>query len=73
MKKELFDLNLAVSYYEPESSIRPRSAPVDKPDEECVVALCYQWFLKYGEDEWKEKVENHLESANFNAYNEKTH
>lgn len=66
VKKELMDQNLAVPYYEPEGEI------VSRTGDQCIVACCYQWFLKYGEDEWKEKVRSHLNSDDFKAYNAKT-
>jgi leucyl-tRNA synthetase len=38
---------VAIPYAEPESEVISRSADV------CVVALVDQWYLDYGEDEWK--------------------
>lgn len=66
VKKHLLDNNLAVPYYEPEGEVVSRSG------DNCIVASCYQWFLKYGEDEWKEFVRSHLKSKEFKAYNAKT-
>ena len=54
------------SFYEPESEIISRTGDV------CIVASCYQWFMKYGEEVWKENVRRHLLSDNFTAYNTKT-
>ena len=48
VKKYLMEAGLAVPYYEPEGEVVSRSG------DNCIVASCYQWFLKYGEDEWKE-------------------
>jgi len=31
--------------------------------DECVVALCDQWFLNYGDVEWKNSVRKYLESV----------
>ncbi|XP_067950073.1 leucine--tRNA ligase, cytoplasmic-like [Watersipora subatra] len=42
----LYKNNLAVKYMEPERKVISRSA------DECVVALCDQWYLKYGEEKW---------------------
>ncbi|KAL4230623.1 Leucine--tRNA ligase [Mactra antiquata] len=39
--------NEAVKYMEPEKQVMSRSG------DECVVALCDQWYLNYGEEEWK--------------------
>ena len=66
VKKELQAQNLCVPYYEPEGEI------VSRTEDKCIVACCYQWFLKYGEDEWKEKVRAHLSGPGFSAYNPKT-
>jgi leucyl-tRNA synthetase len=66
VKQHLLDEKLAVPYYEPESEIISRTGDV------CIVASCYQWFMRYGEDEWKEFVRKHLLSENFTAYNTKT-
>lgn len=50
IQKELVDSSDAVIYYEPEKTIISRS------NDECVVALCDQWYLDYGEEDWKEKT-----------------
>jgi leucyl-tRNA synthetase len=42
LQKILIDKNEAVVYYEPEKTIISRSG------DECVVALCDQWFVDYG-------------------------
>ena len=57
---------MAVPYYEPEGLI------ISRTGDKCIVASCYQWFLKYGEEEWKEFVRAHLLSDEFKAYNAKT-
>lgn len=54
VKQHLLDENLAVPYYEPESEVVSRTGDV------CIVASCYQWFLAYGEENWKEFVRSHL-------------
>lgn len=66
VRKQLIDSNEAAIYYEPESEILSRTG------DECVVALCDQWFLTYGEEQWKDFVKEHVKSENFNAYNPKT-
>ena len=40
----------AVLYQEPERRVVSRSG------DECVVALCDQWYLDYGQKEWKEQT-----------------
>lgn len=42
--------NIEIVYKEPEKQIISRSG------DECVVALCDQWFLDYGNEVWKNKV-----------------
>lgn len=66
VKQHLLENNLAVPYYEPEGEI------VSRTGDQCIVATCYQWFLKYGEDSWRDQVKAHVTSDNFNTYNKKT-
>lgn len=47
IKTELVQTKQAVLYMEPEKTIMSRSG------DECVVALCDQWYLDYGEAAWK--------------------
>lgn len=47
IRDELIRQGLACKYYEPESRVISRSM------DECVVALCDQWYLDYGEPQWK--------------------
>jgi leucyl-tRNA synthetase len=54
VKKHLIDEGLAVPYYEPESEIMSRTG------DKCIVACCYQWFLRYGEEDWKNFVKEHI-------------
>ena len=54
LKDRLIQAHDAVVYMEPEKKIVSRSG------EECVVALCDQWYLKYGESQWKETTEKCL-------------
>ena len=44
---ELVESKFACIYQEPEKTIISRS------NDECVVALCDQWYLDYGNSEWK--------------------
>ena len=50
-KVEAFPVS-TTRYFEPDGLATPRSTP----DVECVVALVDQWYLKYGDAEWKAKV-----------------
>nr|KAG5701780.1 hypothetical protein BaRGS_000770 [Batillaria attramentaria] len=58
IQKLLVSQNEAVVYQEPENQIISRSG------DECVVALCDQWFLDYGEPEWKKMAEECLAQMN---------
>lgn len=62
VRQYMIDNNMAAAYYEPESEVISRSGDV------CVVAQLDQWYLKYGEDSWKDTVEAHIESDSFQAY-----
>ena len=44
----------AIVYSEPEKQVMSRSG------DECVVALTDQWYLEYGEDQWRERSERCL-------------
>uniref|UniRef100_S4PAL2 leucine--tRNA ligase n=1 Tax=Pararge aegeria TaxID=116150 RepID=S4PAL2_9NEOP len=52
----------ALVYYEPEKTIISRSG------DECVVALCNQWYLDYGNEVWKAQAEKAL--AGMNTYHD---
>ncbi|XP_045480159.1 leucine--tRNA ligase, cytoplasmic isoform X1 [Harmonia axyridis] len=58
IQAELIASNEAVIYYEPEKTIISRSG------DECVVALCDQWYLDYGEETWKAQAEKSLSMIN---------
>jgi leucyl-tRNA synthetase len=51
IREELIAAREALSYSEPESRV------VDRNGSECVVALCDQWYLEYGEREWRAQAE----------------
>lgn len=64
IKAEMLDAGEAILYSEPERQVMSRSG------DECVVALTDQWYMTYGEQEWKEatlgclaKMELYDESA----------
>ena len=42
IKKQLIDNNEAIIYFEPENKV------ISRLGEECVVALCDQWYIDYG-------------------------
>ncbi|CAB3235804.1 unnamed protein product [Arctia plantaginis] len=58
LQTKLVEEKSAVIYYEPEKTIISRSG------DECVVALCNQWYLDYGNEEWKSQVEKALNAMN---------
>ncbi|CAJ1006622.1 tRNA synthetases class I (I, L, M and V)/tRNA synthetases class I (M) [Leishmania naiffi] len=43
-----------IRYYEPVRQVMSRSG------DECVVALCDQWYLEYGKNDWKKMVQDHV-------------
>ncbi|KAL6050311.1 leucine--tRNA ligase, variant 2 [Balamuthia mandrillaris] len=61
IKEELLAAGLAVPYYEPAETVISRSGDV------CICALTDQWYITYGEEQWKEKTAKHLEQ-NVNTY-----
>ena len=50
-------------YYEPEGLVISRSG------DECIVALTNQWYLSYGDAQWKDQILELLNSENFNCFN----
>lgn len=64
IKEVLIQTGQAVKYSEPENKVMSRSG------DECVVALTDQWYLIYGEDEWKSKAEECL--SQMELYNDET-
>ncbi|XP_064636547.1 leucine--tRNA ligase, cytoplasmic-like isoform X2 [Lineus longissimus] len=55
VQKKLVTSKDAVVYMEPENMVMSRSG------DECVVALCDQWYLDYGNEEWKNKTRRVLD------------
>jgi len=51
IKKEVLEEGIAILYSEPEKQVMSRSG------DECVVALTDQWYLTYGEEQWKNLTE----------------
>lgn len=51
VREDMIKAGVAFAYSEPENLIMSRSA------DECIVALCDQWYLDYGEAGWKVKAE----------------
>lgn len=57
IQKEMVQAGQAVIYMEPEKTIISRSG------DECVVALCDQWYLDYGEVTWRARTTEALEKT----------
>jgi leucyl-tRNA synthetase len=58
IKNKLLGEGSAVLYSEPEKKVMSRSG------DECVVALTDQWYITYGEAEWRQKAVKCLENMN---------
>lgn len=48
--------------------MEPEKAVISRSGDQCVVALCDQWFLNYGEEEWKAATRRCLD--NLKTYSE---
>jgi len=64
IRKELMDAGLAIPYSEPTEEVISRSG------DKCVCALTSQWFIAYGEPEWRSQVEELL--GNMKTYGSET-
>ena len=62
VRADLLAAGMAVAYFEPDGPVMSRSG------DECVVALCDQWFINYGEPQWMSQVLGHLKSE-FQMFN----
>ncbi|PAA92139.1 hypothetical protein BOX15_Mlig025338g2 [Macrostomum lignano] len=58
VQQQLVDTRQAIVYMEPEKEVRSRSG------DDCVVALCDQWYLDYGDPGWKAIARRALEQLN---------
>ena len=65
VKQFLMDNGQAINYYEPEKVVKSRNG------DKCIVALVDQWYLVYGEEEWKNQIKKHM-ATNFKTYNTPT-
>lgn len=64
IRTKILELGQAVVYSEPEKKVMSRSG------DECVVALTDQWYITYGEEEWRKAAEECL--AGMNLYSEES-
>ena len=62
VKADLIQSGEADTYYEPEGLVKNRIG------EECVVALVDQWYIKYGEEDYKNFLLNYIKTDKFNPY-----
>ena len=62
VRADLMAEGLAVAYWEPENLVTSRSG------DECVVAELDQWYLTYGEDEWRGAVEAWVKGPDFATF-----
>ena len=62
VKAQMIEKGEAVKYFEPEKKVVSRSG------DECVVALCDQWYINYGKKEQLEKLKEYVQSSDFNGY-----
>lgn len=58
VRDDLITNGQACGYYEPEGKVMSRS------NDECVVALVDQWFLDYGNEQWKQDTKKVLDQMN---------
>jgi leucyl-tRNA synthetase len=63
VRAEMLSAGQAAIYWEPEREVMSRSG------DECVVSFVDQWYLNYGEEEWKAKVLQHVRSEHFTSFN----
>ncbi|CAN1180304.1 Leucine--tRNA ligase, cytoplasmic [Linum perenne] len=64
LRTKLIETGQGIMYSEPEKRVMSRSG------DECVVALTDQWYIIYGEAEWKKLAEECL--SNMNLYSDET-
>ncbi|XP_031274457.1 leucine--tRNA ligase, cytoplasmic-like [Pistacia vera] len=64
LRSMLIETGQAIMYSEPEKRVMSRSG------DECVVALTDQWYITYGEEEWRKLAEECL--SNMNLYSDET-
>jgi len=55
IKEDLIASGDAARYFEPEAPVVARSG------DDCIVALCDQWYLKYSDEQWTQRVRAHVE------------
>eukprot|EP00922_Rhytidocystis_sp_ex-Travisia-forbesii_P018246 GHVS01027135.1.p1 GENE.GHVS01027135.1~~GHVS01027135.1.p1 ORF type:complete len:1150 (+),score=123.45 GHVS01027135.1:50-3451(+) len=66
VREELLLSGDALLYHEPEKRVVSRSGA------DCVVALCNQWYIEYGEESWRRAVEAHVKGGAFRTFSVRT-
>ena len=66
VKADLIQSGEADTYFEPEGLVKNRIG------EECVVALVDQWYIKYGEEDYKNFLLNYIKTDKFDPYSSST-
>jgi len=67
VRQQMINAKLAFAYAEPENQVMSRSA------DECVVALCDQWYLDYGVEDWKARAQLYVPRAVEQSHSLLTH
>jgi len=67
VREQLIKKGEAIAYSEPEGQVTSRSG------DPCIVALCDQWYLDYGEAEWRKTTEGHVADTLNTFYPETKH
>ncbi|KAI5800012.1 hypothetical protein EDC01DRAFT_648573 [Geopyxis carbonaria] len=65
VREQLIKAGEAFAYAEPEGAVMSRSG------DPCIVALLNQWYLDYGEKEWRAQTEEYV-SGKLNSYHDET-
>ncbi|GFE53308.1 leucyl-tRNA synthetase [Babesia ovis] len=65
IREEMVHAENAFVYYEPNKRVVARAGDV------CIVAMCNQWYTKFSDPEWKERVLQHVnDPSRFTCYSE---
>lgn len=66
VRTDLLASGEAAKYWEPEGLV------VSRTGDQCIVALCDQWYIAYNDEDWKKAVREFV-STTFNCFNDNTH
>ena len=65
-KADMVESNDFMIYYEPDKLV------ISRTNDECIVGTTNAWFLKYGEESWKEEIDSYFNSEDFETYSPTT-